>query len=199
MLALAASAPAVEGDPEQVGVVTKVQNEAQIVSAAQATAAVIGTPVYLNDELRTGAEGRMRVTFRDGTVLTLGENASVKVDTYVFDPGRGVGETILQTTQGAFRFVTGRIKQIKDRKIEVVTPVAQLGVRGTEFWGGPIDEIYGVLLLEGQITVSNQAGSVMLSQPGQGTNIASPLDAPGSPFAWSAEKIARAVATVALH
>jgi hypothetical protein len=72
-------------------------------------------------------------------------------------------------------------------------------VRGTEFWGGPIDAKYGVLLLEGEVTVSNQAGSVTLSAAGQGTNIPSPLDPPGAPSAWAAEKIARAVESVALH
>ncbi|MEX1059902.1 MAG: hypothetical protein WED13_02660, partial [Methyloceanibacter sp.] len=35
--------------------------------------------------------------------------------------------------------------------------------------------------------------------PGQGTDIASPLDPPGPVKAWSAEKVARAVDTVALH
>jgi hypothetical protein len=70
MLALPQPAPAVEGeDPGRVGVVTKVQNEAQIVWAAQAIAAIIGAAVHLNDELRTGADGRLQVTLRDGTVL----------------------------------------------------------------------------------------------------------------------------------
>jgi hypothetical protein len=132
-------------------------------------------------------------------VLILGENAIVVIDRYLFDPDRGVGEALLRTTQGAFRFVTGKIKQLKNKTITVSTPVAQLGVRGTEFWGGPIDETYGVLLLEGEITVTNQAGSVALSLPGQGTAIPSPFEAPAPPSAWAAEKIARAVATVALH
>jgi hypothetical protein len=180
-------------------VVDKVENAVQIVSGAGATGAVIGAQLHMQDELRTGANARLKVTLRDGTVLTLGENAVVVIDRYVFDPDRGVGEALLTTTEGAFRFVTGRIKQLKDKTITVSTPVAQLGVRGTEFWGGPIDKTYGVLLLDGEITVSNQAGSVTLSTPGQGTDLASAGDAPATPFAWSAERIARAVATVALH
>ena len=56
-----------------------------------------------------------------------------------------------------------------------------------------------MLVLEGEITVSNQAGSVTLSGAGQGTDIPSPLDPPGEVKPWSEEKIARAVATVALH
>jgi hypothetical protein len=56
-----------------------------------------------------------------------------------------------------------------------------------------------VLVLEGEITVSNQAGSVTLSGTGQGTDVPSPLDPPGPAKAWGVEKIARAVATVTLH
>jgi len=40
---------------------------------------------------------------------------------------------------------------------------------------------------------------VTLSGAGQGTDIPSPLDPPGEGKPWSEEKIARAVATVALH
>ena len=55
-----------------------------------------------------------------------------------------------------------------------------------------------MLLLEGEVTVSNQAGSVTLSAAGQGTDIPSPLDPPGA-VKRGADKIARAVASVALH
>jgi hypothetical protein len=75
---------------------------------------------------------------------------------------------------------------------------ADAGVRGTEFWGGPLEK-HGVLLLEGEVSVSNQAGSVVLATSGQGTDIASALDPPGGPKAWPKEKVARAIATVALH
>lgn len=182
-----------------VGFVDKVENEAKVVSGDIAATAIIGTPVHKKDELRTGAGGRLQVTFRDNTVLTLGEKASVVIDRYVYDPDQDVGETVLQATKGAFRFASGRLKELKHSTIAVSTPVADIGVRGTEFWGGPMDREYGVLLLEGEVAVSNQAGSATLSTPGQGTDIPSPLDPPGPVRAWSADKIARAVASVALH
>ena len=202
-LLLAAALPAIasvaEEDASRVGFVNKVENEAQVISASGATTATVGTAVYMKDELRTGADARLQVTFRDNTVLTLGENASVTIDRYVFDPDQGIGETVLQATKGAFRFATGRLKELKENKIAISTPVADIGVRGTEFWGGPLDAKYGVLLLEGEVTVSNQAGSVTLSGPGQGTDIPSPLDPPGAPSAWPAAKVARAIDTVTLH
>ena len=94
------------------------ENDAQLVSASGASAtAVVGAAVHMKDELRTGATGRMQVTFRDNTVLTLGENASVLIDRYVYDPDKGIGETVLQATKGAFRFATGRIKELKAKTI----------------------------------------------------------------------------------
>ncbi len=182
-----------------VAFVNRVENQAQVISASGATTAMVGTAVHKRDELRTGADARLQVIFLDDTVLTLGAHASVLIDRYVFDPDQGIGETVLQATKGAFRFATGRIKELSDRKIAISTPVADIGVRGTEFWGGPLDAKYGVLLLDGEVIVSNQAGRVSLSKAGQGTDIPSPLDPPGRPSAWGAEKIARAVESVALH
>ncbi len=104
-----------DDDANRVGFVNKVENEAMVVSNEATAMALIGTAIHLKDELRTGAGGRLQVTFRDNTVLTLGENASVVVDRYVFDPDEGVGETVLQATKGAFRFASGRIKELREQ------------------------------------------------------------------------------------
>jgi hypothetical protein len=150
-----------------VGVVAKVVNQARIGGAA----AVAGAPIRMGDRLSTGANARLQVTFRDNSVLTLGEQANVVVDRYVFDPQQSKGEILLKSTQGALRFAGGKLKQMTDKKIGVTTPVAALAVRGTEFWAGPIDGQYGVLLLTGKVDVSNRAGAVRLSSPGMGTDI----------------------------
>ncbi|MGB3020491.1 MAG: FecR family protein, partial [Methyloceanibacter sp.] len=199
LLAMAAAEAAIAAGPASIGLVDKVENEAKIVTGDKVATAIAGTPVQMKDELRTGPEGRLQIIFRDNTVLTLGEKASIVIDRYVYDPDGNVGETILQATKGAFRFASGHIKELTDSKIAVSTPVADIGVRGTEFWGGALDGKYGVLLLEGEVVVSNQAGSVTLSAEGQGTDIPSPFDPPGPVRAWSPQKIARAVATVTLH
>jgi hypothetical protein len=135
---------------ETVGTVTRVENQARIGGGS----AVVGTPVHMDDEIRTGAKGRLEITFRDQTLLTLGENAKVVIDRYVFNPSQGTGEMAVKATQGAMRFVTGKIGKLKDHNVTVVTPSAALAVRGTDFWVGPIDGQYGVLLLKGKVKVS---------------------------------------------
>jgi hypothetical protein len=138
IVAVPLAAQAADG-PAAVGVVDEVENEATVVAGDAVTTAIIGTPVHLRDELRTGPEGRLKVTFRDDTVLTLGEKASVVIDRYVYDPTKDTGETVLQATKGAFLFASGRIKELKQHTIAVSTSVADIAVRGTEFWGGPLD------------------------------------------------------------
>jgi len=198
-LATLVLAGAVMAEEASVGRVSKVENAAEIVSSAGTVTALVGTEVHPLDELKTGAGARLQVIFADATVLTLGEHASVTIDRYVYEPSAGVGDAALKATAGAFRFATGKIKALKEKSITVSTPVAQIGVRGTEFWGGPTDEKFGVFLVEGEISVTNQAGSVVLSGAGQGTEIPSASDAPGTPAIWPADKVARAIATVALH
>ena len=199
VLAPSLGASATEEDLSQVGIVKKVENEAAIVVASAARPAVVGMAVHLKDELRTGAQGRMLVVFRDDTELTLGEKASVVIDRYVYNPDKGIGETFLQTTRGAFRFATGRMEELKEKTIVISTSFADIAVRGTEFWGGPIDAKYGVLLLEGEIIVANQAGRVTLAKTVEGTNIATPLDPPSEPKIWPESKVSRAIETVTLH
>ena len=137
---------------ELVGTVTKIENQAQIGTRN----AAVGSPVFMNDRLRTGANARLEVTFRDNSVLTLGEKANVVVDRYVFNPDKGSADVILNATQGALRFAGGKIEQMHQKNIVVNTPNAALAVRGTHFWAGPVHGKYGVLLLKGKVRVSKR-------------------------------------------
>jgi hypothetical protein len=132
--------------------VSRVQNQAQVGSAS----AAVGTSVHMGDPLQTGANARLEVTFIDGTRLTLGENARVVIDRYVFNPDRSIGEMALRSTRGALRFATGKIHQMDQKNVTVSTPAAALAVRGTEFWTGPINGRYGALLLKGKVRVSGR-------------------------------------------
>lgn len=138
---------------EVVGTVTKVENQGRIGGAS----AVVGAAVHMNDEIRTGPKARLEITFRDNTRLTLGENARIEIDRYVFNPGEGTGVMAVKATQGAMRFVTGKIGKMREHNVTVVTPEAALAVRGTDVWVGPIDGHYGVLLLKGKVKVSGDA------------------------------------------
>ncbi|MDC1171670.1 FecR domain-containing protein [Alphaproteobacteria bacterium] len=87
-----------------------------------------GLEVYFNEKVETGPVGRTQLLFKDGTAITIGPNANMTIDKYVFDPNAGTGEMALSVTKGVFRIVGGRIS--KRKPIKLKTPVATLGVMG---------------------------------------------------------------------
>jgi FecR protein len=180
---------------QTVGTVTRVEKEAQVGSRP----AVTGTPVNMNVELRTGMGARLQNTFIDDTTLTLGENARVVVDRYVFNPETSTGALVLDASTAAMRFATGKVGQMRNKDVTVNTPFAALSVRGTEFWAGFVDYKYGVVLLSStgtRVGVSNSLGSVVLNEQYEGTDFEPSLkgtSAPGRPYIWDAAKINRAV------
>jgi hypothetical protein len=180
-----------------VGMVTRVENEATINSGGASTTALVGTVLRLKDELRTGIDARLQVTFRDSTTLTLGENATVVIDRYVFDPDQSIGEASINAAKGAIRFATGRMKSLNTKDISVSTSVATLGVRGTDFWTGPspFKGLYGVLVVVPEVLVRNGGGSVPLSAANQWTEIVSASIAPTAPRFLTAAEIAEILET----
>ncbi|MDX1401965.1 MAG: hypothetical protein R3245_08590, partial [Kiloniellales bacterium] len=91
LVLLALSAGVNAASAATVGLVTRVQGPAEVLSRGGVETAVVGTLVHMNDQVRTGPEARIEVTFRDKTVLTLGEKASVTIDRYVYSPETSTG------------------------------------------------------------------------------------------------------------
>jgi hypothetical protein len=181
---------------EAIGTVSRIQGEASGTRSGATRVLALNTSVVLNETVSTGTAARLEVTFKDNTRLALGENAKLTLDRYVFNPAAGRG-TIRFRVVGAFRFLSGQVSKLTRSDVSVTTPVATVGIRGTEFWGGPIDDqALGVFLIEGAVRVSNAAGARILNRPGQGTNIARPGAAPGLITFWSQDKVNRAIATV---
>ncbi len=192
LLVLIAGLPAAA---DVVGQVTRTQGTAMAVMDDGNRLLASGAVVNRDETLVTFAGGRLEVRIADGTVLTLGENASLRVDSFVFSSSQP-GNRLALFTEGAFRLITGQINKMAGAAVSVTTPVGVLAVRGTDFWGGPIDGTYGVLLLEGAITVRTAGGEVVLDRPGLGTDIADAASAPGPIRPWGEAKVQRAFATV---
>jgi len=181
---------------QAIGAVSRIQGEARGTRNGATEALRLRSSVFANEVVSTGQAARLEVTFTDGTQLTLGEKAELTLDTYVFDPAAGNGR-IKVGVVGAFKFLSGQASKLASAEVSVTTPVATIGIRGTEFWGGPIDDqALGVFLTEGAVSVTNAAGQQILDQPGQGTNIAAPGAAPGPVTFWPQDKVNRAIATV---
>src|SRR5258707_13224470 len=60
----------------------------------------IGIDVQANEVITTGATDRAHLVFLDGTSLTVGPNARVTIDKFVFDPATKTGNLDISASMG---------------------------------------------------------------------------------------------------
>lgn len=116
---------------QSVGEVVEVQNAAwRTPPDASRLEARSLDPIVRDEALETGAESGLLVSFADGSELTLGENASAVVDAFTY-AGPESGSSSIAVVKGVFRWISGAIPE---ERVEISTPKAAIGVRGTEIF-----------------------------------------------------------------
>jgi hypothetical protein len=105
---------------------------ADIVQASlggQPGGAKVGESIYLGEVVSTGGDGRVGITFTDGTAFDLSPNARMVMNEFIYDPNSKSNSSLLSLTKGTFTFVAGKVAKSGDMKVN--TPVATMGIRGT--------------------------------------------------------------------
>jgi hypothetical protein len=145
-----------------------------------------GYPVYLGDKVVTGEDGYVRLKMIDEAVLDLHCFSIMVIEEYALNTASR--RSILNLLQGSLKKVTGKIGKMADDIYELKTPVASVGVRGTEYalrvfqskgCGGTIDADDGLYLqvIKGLVDVHNEAGSVVIAK-GETAYVALPKAVP---------------------
>lgn len=146
--------------------------------------------------LSTGPGTRAELGFADGTVVVVGENSRFAIESFLYDARAQTGEARFRVDQGAFLVSSGAVAKLPGRPLSVTTPVASIGVRGTKFWGGSLDNPLDVLLLEGAITVRTPSGSATLDNPLEGTDVPAAGAPPSAVARWRPERVEKALKSI---
>ena len=123
--------PVFSQQPVDVGRIKVVTGSAFIVRAGALVPAQAGQAVFQADGLRTGAGGRIGITLRDDTRLSLGPNSEVRLDRFAYAPAESQVGLVLRIVRGVVAYVSGRIAKLSPDSIRLETPGAIVGVRGT--------------------------------------------------------------------
>jgi hypothetical protein len=148
----------------RVGEAAVVKNEVLRVAGSATTLIKVGDGLVRDEVVRTGVDSAARLVMSDSTNLSLGPNATLKLDRTVFDDEHHYRDVAIRLTSGAFRFVTGHSDKAA---YKITTPLATIGVRGTTL---------DILSQRGQTIVNLQDGAatvctvsfecIQLTQPG---------------------------------
>ena len=113
------------------GYVKTVSGDATVIRAGQEQPAVLGLGLSSGDSLKTGANGRVGVTLKDDTRLSLGPNTELVLATFAYAPTDGQLGLLMRVVHGVVAYVSGRIAKLSPESIKIETPTSILGVRGT--------------------------------------------------------------------
>jgi hypothetical protein len=93
---------------------------------------VIGQDIVHNERIVTGATGQTQILFLDQSTMTVGENADLTIDDFVYDTSTSKGQLVMNTTKGILRYVGGALSK-NANAVSLVTPSGTLGIRGGVF------------------------------------------------------------------
>ncbi len=149
------------------------------------------TSIEQFDTVKTG-NGKVGILFIDDTRVDVTQHSKLIIDEFVYDPNTNTGKLSLSAKLGTVRYASGQIAKNSKQNVQITTPTATIGVRGTDFTM-TIDELGGstIILLPscdvngncfvGEISVETDAGQVILNQAFQATQVNTPVNPPSAP------------------
>lgn len=174
--------------PGRVGVNRLVENDVTTTTAGRTDwqPSIVGADVHFGDRVATAAASRLEVSLLDRSLLTVGANAQMEIDRFVYDPERGITGVAVSMLRGAFRFASDT-RGAQPEPIAFNTPGSEIGIRGTVIEGvvGPqavaflaglpgapdlsaeADSAAVIILREGVIGIEVNGQSVVLNRPVQ--------------------------------
>lgn len=114
-----------------------------------------GMSVHVGDRVETSANGHVHLRFIDNAALSVRPDSVLEIQAYHFDANRPeLSEVRLQVDQGVARSISGRATEVDKNRFRLNTPVAAIGVRGTDFIVQASEATLRASVAEGAIVVS---------------------------------------------
>ena len=184
----------------EIGEISELRGNGEItrVNSTDSFTAEIDSDIFSFDDVRTG-NGRLAIEFLDSSIVRLTEHSKLVIDEYIFDPDPSKSKMALNFVQGTARFATGGLGLVPKENIQIQTPTATIGIRGTDFTT-TVDELGRSLVIllpdadctdkvaleegcrpSGSITVTNDGGTVTLEEAFQAVMVSTFETSPTNP------------------
>ena len=132
----------------------------------EAVRLAIGQRVESGSTIKSST-GSAVLRFDDGQMISVAPDTTFAITEYKFNPYKPEeGSFVGSLFKGAIRAVTGLIGESNKKNVAFKTPVATLGIRGTDFQLFFDDRLY-ISILDGAVEASNEAGSAIFDAKNQ--------------------------------
>ena len=146
--------------------------------------------IMLDDLILTAKGSFAELLLKTDTTINLSGEAQLLIDQFIIDQGG-----VLELGSGAMVF--DRPEGATPADVTIKTAFAMIGVRGTKFFAGPSNEVFGVFAERGEVSVLAN-GVKRVLHAGEGCDVAAPGAAPSEVGPWGQKRIDAAYASVGL-
>jgi hypothetical protein len=135
-----------------------------------------GMGVSQGDTIVTAENGQVHIRTSDGGYIAIMPNSRFNIESYKYSPGDGADKSsdasYYRLLKGGFRSITGAIGQNNKQAYRVKTPVATIGIRGTDYTarlcdadcvdvnGNTMQDGLYLGVWQGGVTLANSGGSL---------------------------------------
>ncbi|NMM25961.1 MAG: FecR domain-containing protein [Glaciimonas sp.] len=153
---------------EVAGTVALAIGEATLQDASGAAhAAARGDAVRVGQTLLTGANGHIHVRMVDGAFVSVRPQSRFRIEEYRYDPALPSNNRVkFVLEQGVARSITGRAGEAAREHYRLNTPLAAIGIRGTDFVVQASAEVTRVLVQSGAVSMSPLGTDCLASASG---------------------------------
>ena len=172
-----------------IGNVVKQKGTASVERLGSKSVLKQGSGIEFKDNVRTG-DGNVGIKFIDDTNVVVSPHSSLIIDEFIYDPNSRTGsKLVMNIALGTVRYASGNIAKLSQQNVDIRTPTARIGVRGTAF-SMTVDEIGKSLVIllpnvdgtVGEISVESGAGIVILRRAFQATTVSVAEGKPSKPI-----------------
>lgn len=138
-----------------VGQVSLLIGQAKVVRRDGTTEALQrGSAIHVGDRVETSVNGHVHVRFIDNGAISVRPDSVLEVRAYRYDADSPhTSEVRFQLDHGTSRSISGRATEVDKNRFRLNTPIAAIGVRGTDFIVNATDLGVKATVAEGAIVV----------------------------------------------
>ena len=172
------SLPALAAGPVSVARVALTVGDAKRVDATGQTEQLrLGSTLADGDRVVTGKDAVVILVFVDQGRVSLRADTELIIRKYRVDPAGIDSQITFELVRGAMRQISGRAAQLQPERYRLNTPIAAIGVRGTDFLAKTHGDTLETFVQEGKIVILPGGISSSCSLAGASSQVCAPLAA----------------------
>ena len=154
--------------PTVAGHVAFINGQVSLVNGSQSARIVqVGEPVYVGDRIQTQADSHLHLRMVDNAFVALRPMSQLVISTYDYDKDQPQASRIrIDLQQGTSRAVSGKGGQAAKHQYRFNTPLAAIGLRGTDYTVVAESDKTRVSVTQGAVIVSPLGAGCLTSQLG---------------------------------